>query len=271
MINFLEEFYNEVKKENIVTQGTMDMYVADLEAFREFLAGKPFEDVEEKDMLKYIEELRPRYKDNSIARKFSSINTFYKYLLKKRIIEKLPTEEINVPREEKIQLEGIEWQEVERILEVCQDTPKEKRDRLVIKLLTETGLQIGEILGIKVSELQRHNYKELSLIKDGYYYLIEISPKLQEDLKSFIENERNELSLKDEEFVFGGLSRQAFRARFIGYGKKARLGREVSPNMIRNNHQLEKSKREKALFEGDALSLIERIREEYIKIGIGDD
>lgn len=271
MRDFLEDFYTELKRENLVSTSTREMYITDLEGFKRFLEGKPYEDVEEKDILRYIEEMKGKYKENSIVRKFSSLNIFYKYLLKRRIIDRLPTEEIVVHRDENIQLEGIEWQEVERILEVCGSTPKEKRDRLVIRLLTETGLQIGEILGIKVSELQRGEYKEIPLVKDECYYLIELSPELQEELKEFVENERNSLSLKEEDSVFGGLSRQAFRARFINYGKKARIEREVSPSMIRNNHQLEKYRREKELLKEDTPRLMEKIREEYIRIGIGDD
>lgn len=271
MRDFLEDFYRDLKKENSVSQGTIEMYSIDLEGFKKFLEGKPYEDVDNRDVLEYIEYLKGRYKDNSIVRKFSSLKIFYKYLLKKGIIDRLPTEDIVVHKDENIQLEGIEWSEVGRILEVCGDSPKERRDRLVIRLLTETGLQIGEVLNVKLSELQRNSYKEISLVKDNSYYLIELPEDLQRDIVDFVEESRTKLSEKEDDLLFLGLSRQAFRARFINYGKKARIEREISPSMIRNNHQLEKSRREKELLREDTPKLLEKIKEEYIRIGIGDD
>ncbi len=70
----------------------------------------------------------------------------------------------------------------------------------------------------------------------------------------------------EEKRVFGQLSRQGFRARFISYGKKAGIKQEISPSMIKRISIEIKDK-----IENDDVSFIEKMREVYMKIGIGDD
>lgn len=65
--------------------------------------------------------------------------------------------------------------------------------------------------------------------------------------------------------IFQELTREGFRVRFINYGKRAELERDISPNMIRKTIVEEKTKDE------EGLSLIDKIREQYMRIGIGDD
>ena len=66
--------------------------------------------------------------------------------------------------------------------------------------------------------------------------------------------------------IFQELTREGFRVRFIAYGKRAELTREISPNMIKKIIVEEKTRDEEGI-----LILIDKIREQYMRIGIGDD
>lgn len=110
--------------------------------------------------------------------------------------------------------------------------------------------------------LETYEYKNITAAKGKRLYSEPISEKLGSDLKKYIEMLKN----PEEKRVFGQLSRQGFRARFISYGKKAGIKQEISPNMIKKISIEIKGK-----YGNDDISFIEKIREAYMKIGIGDD
>ncbi|BBA49912.1 putative recombinase [Fusobacterium varium] len=261
-MDFVKEFLETSKENGKITDTTHEMYQRDLKDFKEFLGEKNWIDVDNDDILRYIEELKNKYSDRSIYRKVSSLKSFYRYLLQKRIIDFMPMKEIELPKLQKAPVRVLELQELNRILEQCGDSFEGKRDRLVIRLLCETGLKINNILEIEKDMLETYEYKNITAAKGKRLYSEPISEKLGSDLKKYIEMLKN----PEEKRVFGQLSRQGFRARFISYGKKAGIKQEISPNMIKKISIEIKGK-----YGNDDISFIEKIREAYMKIGIGDD
>ena len=253
-MDFVKEFLETSKENGKITDTTHEMYQRDLKDFKEFIRGKEWIDVDNDDILKYIEELKKKYSDRSIYRKVSSLKSFYRYLLQKRIIDFMPMKEIELPKLQKAPLKILELQELNRVLEQCGDSFEGKRDSLVIRLLCETGL--------KINDIKTYEYKNITTTKGKRVYSEPISEKLGSDLKNYIEMLKN----PEEKRVFGQLSRQGFRARFISYGKKAGIKQEISPNMIKRISIEIKDKHG-----NDDISFIEKIREAYMKIGIGDD
>ncbi|WP_308008676.1 site-specific integrase [uncultured Fusobacterium sp.] len=261
-MDFVKEFLETSKENGKITDTTHEMYQRDLKDFKEFLGEKNWIDVDNDDILRYIEELKNKYSDRSIYRKVSSLKSFYRYLLQKRIIDFMPMKEIELPKLQKAPVRVLELQELNRILEQCGDSFEGKRDSLVIRLLCETGLKINNILEIEKDMLETYEYKNITAAKGKRLYSEPISEKLGSDLKKYIEMLKN----PEEKRVFGQLSRQGFRARFISYGKKAGIKQEISPNMIKKISIEIKGK-----YGNDDISFIEKIREAYMKIGIGDD
>lgn len=261
-MDFVREFLETSRENGKITDTTHEMYQRDLKDFKDFLGEKEWLDVDNNDILKYIGELKKKYSDRSIYRKVSSLKSFYRYLLQKRIIDFMPMGEIELPKLQKGPVRTLELQELNRVLEQCGDTFEGKRDSLVIRLLYETGLKINDILEIEKDMLETYEYKNITTTKGKRVYSEPISEKLGSDLKNYIEMLKN----PEEKGVFGQLSRQGFRARFISYGKKAGIKQEISPSMIKRISAEIKDKHE-----NNDLPFIEKIREAYMKIGIGDD
>lgn len=270
-MNFFNEFLEKSKASGIISSATEEMYRVDLEDFKNFLNGKEEENVQENDILEYIKFLRTKYQENSVFRKYSSVKGFYKYLLKKNIIDVLPMERITLVRSGEKIPEVLEFGEIKAISDACEKNSKGRRDKLIIKILTDIGVQIAEVLEMKISDLEKYNYEYFSIIKNGKMVLMELSEELSGEINKFIEEDRENLISGSSDYIFYGLSRQNFRARFLVAGKKAGIEREISPNMLRNTSIKEREKYEYLDENGDALTLLNRIKEEYIRIGIGDD
>lgn len=263
-MDFINEFLVDSKANGRINSSTLEIYRKDIEDFDGFIIGKDLIDVETQDLVNYIEELKKKYSDMSIYRKMSSLKSFYKYLLKSKIIDVNPTKDIELPSRVKKVTEPLEKWELKRILDVCDETYEGKRDSLVIKLLYETGFKIGDILSLEKDELSRYEYKIINIRSASKILNQKISESLSKELKFFSERLLPNMYTNRNK-LFQELTREGFRVRFIGYGKKAELERDISPNMIKKIVTEEKIRDE------DGVSLIDKIREQYMRIGIGDD
>lgn len=278
MRELLRDFMTYIREKKNFSQVSLEAYRKDLEDFTYFLMGKEYLDVTERDVLSYMESLKEDYSENSIYRKLVSLRAFYKYLYKLELVERLPTENIG-PVKPRVKLpETLEWEEVKRIMDQCTGDIKEYKDKLLIKVLLETGLLISDILSLSKSQLKENSFTRIKYIKNGSLHFIEISETLGEELKDFVETHEEEGDL-----LFKGITRQNFGARFKVYGRKAGIERKVYPNMLRNTLAKKyvgegmeelKEKLHYEKLEGTGVYMtrnFDKLREIYMKIGIGDD
>lgn len=263
-MDFINEFLKNSKENGRINSSTLELYRKDIEDFDGFIVGKELIDVENQDIVNYIEELKKKYSDMSIYRKLSSIKSFYKYLLKSKIIDENPVKNIELPNRVKKVTAVLEGWELKRILDVCQDSYEEKRDSIVIKLLYETGFKIGDILSLEKDNLKRYNYEIVSIHSATKILNQKISEELSKELRHFSEELLPKMYTNRNK-IFQELTREGFRVRFMNYGKRAELTREISPSMIKKIIAEEKTRDEQGI------SFLDKIREQYMKIGIGDD
>lgn len=263
-MELLENFIKYKADSKSLKKETLDLYHGDIKDFESFIE-KDFLDIRKEDILKYIEFLKKNYQPNSILRKVSTIKTFYKYLLEKRLINDNPSDGIVIEKAPEKELETLEIWEINNILDTCGKDYKGVRDRLLIKLLVETNLSINDILKIKISDLELVSYK--IIYNDEKGEKIGISDELSKELENYIKEVRSHLVGGNSNLVFYGFSRQSFRARFISLGKKCGIEREITPNMLRNTLKTMVKCSDEINEEQFFLDL----KEKYFKIGIGDD
>lgn len=263
-MELLENFIKYKADSKSLKKETLDLYHGDIKDFESFIE-KDFLDIRKEDILKYIEFLKKNYQPNSILRKVSTIKTFYKYLLEKRLINDNPSDGIVIEKAPEKELETLEIWEINNILDTCGKDYKGVRDRLLIKLLVETNLSINDILKIKISDLELVSYK--IIYNDEKGEKIGISDELSKELENYIKEVKTHLVGGNSNLVFYGFSRQSFRARFISLGKKCGIEREITPNMLRNTLKTMVKCSDEINEEQFFLDL----KEKYFKIGIGDD
>ncbi|MCQ8211705.1 tyrosine-type recombinase/integrase [Cetobacterium somerae] len=263
-MELLENFIKYKSDSKSLKKETLDLYYGDIKDFENFIQ-KDLLDIKKEEILKYIEFLKENYQQNSIIRKVSTIKTFYKYLLEKRLLDDNPSDGIIIEKAPEKELETLEIWEINNLLDVCGKDYKGIRDKIVIKLLVESNLSINDILKIKISDLDLFSYK--FIFNDEKGEKIKISEELSKELEIYVKNVRDNLLGGNSNLVFYGFSRQAFRARFISLGKKCGIEREITPNMLRNTLKTMVKYNDEASEEKFYLDL----KEKYFKIGIGDD
>lgn len=276
-----KEFEKYMKNSNF-SYNSCEAYKKDIDDFFIFITYKPLNEIEEDDILNFIKDLKKVYSNNSINRKIISIRGYLKYFYKNGIIDSLPMEKIKILPPKKRALETLSFEEIEKLRDIMDNSPKEYRDKIILNILYDTGLLISEVLNLRCEDLVSDNYKTITQIKGTKINKITLDNSLSKKLQIFIEEKRDKLRNKNTK-VFSSVSRQNYRARLIKYGIRANLDKEIYTHMIRNSVLKNILDTEGAHVVKDRMgySTIQntslystrntiQIKEKYMEIGIGD-
>ena len=139
---------------------TITSYKKDTYDYLEFLKknnidikNSNYKIVEEYSNYLYKKKLSKR----SIARKYSSIRTFYNYLEKKNILENNIFNLVENPKKEEKLPRFINEYELDKMFEIPDNSPKGQRDRLILEILYGTGVRVSELVNIKINDIDFNN------------------------------------------------------------------------------------------------------------------
>ena len=161
----VNDFLNYVKTRGF-SDYTYESYKEDLEAFVKFFPNKNIKDIEVKDIREYIRSMYDKkYKATTISRHISTLKSFYNYLESEDIIKNNPMVLISNPKKEKKLPNYLNYEDTEKILKTPDINTKEGlMAALILEMLYSTGVRVGELVNIKVSDINR---KERSILVFG--------------------------------------------------------------------------------------------------------
>lgn len=156
----LEQFFQHLKYERSLSEHTLRNYASDLEQFREYLLKvERREDiaVTEIDRLtirEWLAELHNDHKKTSIARKLASLRTFFQFMVREGKLEANPAKQVATPRIERKLPKHLSIEDAIRFIETPDvNTDLGRRDRAIIEFLYATGIRVGELVGINLSDV----------------------------------------------------------------------------------------------------------------------
>ena len=253
MQTYLDIFLDYLKIERGLSSNTVNAYRTDLEKYFIFLkkkGKKSLEEVTKEDIIDFLFSLRETHAISSIARFFSSIRSFYRFLFREKILKTDPTQLIEYPKLEK-KIPGVlnSW-EVERLLKTPSlRTSQGIRDRAILEVMYATGLRVSELARLKLKDVNM----EIGFLrcqgKGSKERIIPLGRIAKKFLEKYIFDARPKLLKgKESEFLFlaqGGnpLSRQSIWKMIKKMVKRARIKKEVSPHTLRHSfatHLLER-------------------------------
>lgn len=240
---FLE--YLQIEKN--YSQYTVDFYKEDIEHFSLFMNEQgieSFQHVEYFDARLYVTALyEKKYARASVARKISSLRSFYKFLLKESVVEENPFAFVMQPKQG-VRLPTFFYEEeMERLFTACEvHTPLGIRNRAIIELLYATGIRVGECVQIKLSDLDFELSTVLVKGKGKRERYVPFGSYALQALNSYIHHARNTLiqTNSPHPYVFvnargGALTERGVRYILTNIMKKAALDGNISPHKIRHS------------------------------------
>src|SRR6185503_3422513 len=90
----------------------------------------------------------------TIARKLAAMRSFFKFLMRRSIVESSPVAAVKTPKQEKRLPRFLDEGEVGRLLDAPGDDDAfPKRDKGLLETLYSTGLRVSELVGLDVDNV----------------------------------------------------------------------------------------------------------------------
>jgi len=158
MQEVFNKYRNYLEAERNVSPYTVRNYTTDLSGFFNFLKTKGISSLKEVDrhvLRDYLSHLMEQgIVKASIARKLSAIRSFYRYLLREKIISTNPVATTSSPKLDKRLPSFLTTEETVRLLEAPDlSTPQGLRDRALMELLYASGLRVSELVNLDVGQV----------------------------------------------------------------------------------------------------------------------
>lgn len=153
---YIDEFIDYLKYEKNYSSNTIINYKKDLEEFASFYKNV---DLSYNDIRNYIMFLNNnKYTNKSISRHISTLRTYYKFLLKNKLVKNNPMTLISNPKLEKKLPHYLKLEDIELLLKITDTNKKSDiRDNLIIEILYSTGIRVGELVNIKITDINKYN------------------------------------------------------------------------------------------------------------------
>ncbi len=154
-------FLGHLGSERRYSAHTLRAYASDLGQFREFWAmhsgdpATPPQAIDHLTLRLYLGELSEKgVQKRSVARKLAALRSFFRFLVRKKILGASPAANIVSPKVPKKLPSFLDEPAVERMMRLPDlTTPAGVRDRAILELLYGTGIRLGELIGLTASHL----------------------------------------------------------------------------------------------------------------------
>ena len=241
----LDAFIDNIWIEKGLSQNTLDSYRSDLEQFSSWLEKNNLNYIKtsKKEILSYLSFLFQKgLGSKTVARKLSSLKSFFRYLVFKSIILNDPSSEVETPKLLKSIPKSISEKEVEALLAA----PDEKtdiglRDKTMIETLYSCGLRISELTNLELLNLNLRQGVIRVIGKGQKERLVPMGDQLIGLLELYISSSRkNLLNKRHSDFLFLStrgqrMTRQSFWHRIKHYCLASGFEPDkISPHVLRH-------------------------------------
>lgn len=243
----LNQFISYIAKQKKYSVNTVKNYEIDILEFKEYLDSKGLNylDVDYDFIKGYLMELyNRRLSRSSVSRKLSSLRSFYKFLFNNNLIETNPFKYVSTPKKEKKLPKYLGVQELEIIFNTPDiKTPLGQRDRLILEVLYATGIRVGELVNIKLDDIDFQR-KEIRVLGKGNKERIDPFGEYCLDAINMFINDGRKKILDKHNTVCDYLIINEHGTKITTRGveqiiynvvKKAALKKHVSPHMLRHS------------------------------------
>ncbi len=187
---------------------TLVSYRTDLAQFQKFLAEN-FPEI--KLAFAGYTHIRPwlvsliekKISPRSVNRKTVSLRSFYKFLIKKGVIEKNPTLKIQVMKTKKQLPSFVQETDISQLLDNHEFTDDFAgwRDKLILEMLYGTGIRLSELMNLKTDWVSFYERTIKVLGKRNKERVIPFSKGLSAVIEKYIRYKKDQFGYSDNDFL----------------------------------------------------------------------
>lgn len=251
MITFpiIEKFLEMMLVVRGVRPNTLEAYGRDLRQYAGFLEKNTpaifLQNAGEEELRQFLQFLSHQKKDvHTIRRIFSALRQFYHFLLTEEVIDKNPTELVELPRRERRLPKILTEDEITTLIETAHQDISSEGIRLtaLLEILYATGLRVSELISLPYTAAVRNDEMLLVKGKGDKERFVPLGRHAREAMIKYLPHRQKFLPSKGgapwlfpSHSQFGHLTRQRFGQLLKDLAARAGLPYEsVSPHVVRH-------------------------------------
>ena len=239
----IQEFSSYLENERRSSNHTVKNYLVDLTQFVNFLEGRKkgqaVHDIDHLSVREYLGTLFGSKNPTSIARKLSSLRSFFDFCIKRGLIKSNPAKEVPSPKVPKRVPKFLTVDEVFALL----DSPSTndalgRRDKGILELLYASGLRVSELVGLNLPDVDLKEGTVRVLGKGRKERIVPVGKKACDSLRNYLDL-RPALTNESDGAIFVNrsgtrLSTRAVERLLIKYIKQSGIQKAATPHVLRH-------------------------------------
>lgn len=271
---FVRDFFN-ARRANTTTR-TRLVYAYDLRKFFNWLNDNnpeinriqikniSFDELDKltaRDIEDFITYLMSSEKDANdsagVARKLSSLSSFFAYLSKHELINKNPCDNVDKPKVRDVEIIKLTPEEISLLLDTIQLGSKSFswkqedylqktriRDYTIVAIMLSTGIRVSELVGINCSDLYLNECRMVVRRKGGNVANIYLSDEICDAILDYLEYRKTLKIPEENDALFLSMQKtrlgvQAVENMVKKYSKAAGINKKITPHKLRKTYGTE--------------------------------
>ena len=191
----IDAFAQYLADERRSSPRTVDTYIRDLQSFRNYVVdeGLPA-DAGKLDIVALRGFLARLFRTNqasTLSKKVSAIRSFYRFLLKRQLIDKNPAAGLRSPKVGRSLPRFLTVDQAFRVLdgppiESGRTKPLQTRDYALLETLYGTGVRVGELTSLNVADCDLHAGSARVLGKGGKERIVPLGSSARDALEAYL-------------------------------------------------------------------------------------
>ena len=240
----IDDYLDFLKYQKNYSEYTIKSYENDIMEYFNYINSESlnYKDIEYSDIRFYLMYLKEKeYNNSSIDRKLSALRGFYKYLVNEGIVHNNVFSLVNGPKKSKKLPRYFDYNELEEMFLIPDtNTALGQRDLLLLEMLYATGCRVGELVSIKVKDIDFNRRTILIIGKGNKERYLNYGEYCEDILKKYLKDGYLSLNINKSEFLFlnkngGVLTERGVRFILDKIIKQTGINKNISPHMIRHS------------------------------------
>lgn len=242
--DILNDFCDYLKIDKRYSDLTVESYRTEIKGYLDFFKEKNIKvkDIKNSDIKDYLAYIKKgETSERTLAHNVSVIRTFYKFLLTLKIIERNPTEFLELPKLRKKLPTVLSKEEVEKLLDIDLIDCYSYRNKAMLELLYSTGLRVSELVNLELSNIDLENCTLKTIGKGNKERIIPISDYALYYVEKYINEYRGSMLKKGvNNYVFinnhgNVMTRQGFFKIIKKLAAEKNIKTPISPHTLRHS------------------------------------
>lgn len=242
--DILNDFCDYLKIDKRYSDLTVESYRTEIKGYLDFFKEKNIKvkDIKNSDIKDYLAYIKKgETSERTLAHNVSVIRTFYKFLLTLKIIERNPTEFLELPKLRKKLPTVLSKEEVEKLLDIDLTDCYSYRNKAMLELLYSTGLRVSELVNLELSNIDLENCTLKTIGKGNKERIIPISDYALYYVEKYINKYRGSMLKKGvNNYVFinnhgNVMTRQGFFKIIKKLAVEKNIKIPISPHTLRHS------------------------------------